>query len=498
MEAAHAISRTERLFVLFLCLLGAAHVFVFSAAFPFFSVADEQMHFDLAVHYSQGEIPRTLVPASPESLPFLVIYGSPEYLGAAATQPGDNIPPWKQPVARTRETLQAKQAAYRDIFKNHEAASPPLYYSLAGGWWRLARGLHLEGIQSLYWLRFMNVLLLGVLVWLGWLTAKIIFPESLFIRIAVPALAAFFPQSVFYAINNDILAPLTFGLAFLLVFKFWEADAPSLRIAIATGLALAASFLTKTSNLPLVLVAALFIALKIVPLVWRGKLRTSLAPLLALFITAGLPMAAWLAWCKMNFGDFTGSSLKIHFLNWTDQPSRYWLAHPLFTGHGLWYFLSKNLTTFWQGEQLWHRQPMSIPGVDSTYEVLTLGALAFTLAALLRRASPFTTPQRLAVWFGLLCLAALLAFYAVLSIKFDFQDCFYPSRALPYFVSGRLLLGALVPFLILFACGLDRLMKKFDNSTKFFVLLAVLGFMLASELTIDWPVFASPYNWFHL
>jgi hypothetical protein len=82
-------------------------------------------------------------------------------------------------------------------------------------------------------------------------------------------------------------------------------------------------------------------------------------------------------------------------------------------------------------------------------------------------------------------------------VKYDFQDCFYPSRALPYFVSGRLMLGMLVPFLILFACGLDRLMSQFANATKFLVLIALLAFMLASEYTIDAPVFPSGYNWFH-
>ena len=37
-----------------------------------------------------------------------------------------------------------------------------------------------------------------------------------FIRLAVPALIACLPQTTFYAINNDILTPLTFGAAFVL------------------------------------------------------------------------------------------------------------------------------------------------------------------------------------------------------------------------------------------------------------------------------------------
>ena len=60
------------------------------------------------------------------------------------------------------------------------------------------------------------------------------------------------------------------------------------------------------------------------------------------------------------------------------------------------------------------------------------------------------------------------------------------------------MLGMLVPFLILFACGLDLLMKRFGNVVKFSTLFALLVFMLVSEITIDWPVFGNDYNWFHL
>jgi hypothetical protein len=219
---------------------------------------------------------------------------------------------------------------------------------------------------------------------------------------------------------------------------------------------------------------------------------------LILLIAAALPMAAWMFWCRTNFGDLTGSSPKIQFLGWTQKPFSEWLNHPIFTLDGFWYFLKRNLASFWQGEMLWRRQPLAIPQVDSAYAVLTLGALAFALAGLLLRPPPFTTPQRSALWLAFLCFAASLSFFALLSIKYDFQDCFYPSREHPFFVSGRLMLGMLVPFLILFACGLDRLLKPFQYVTKFFLLFGLLGFMLASEITMDLPVFANEYNWFHL
>ena len=496
----HSTGKGERAAVWLLCLLAAVHVFVFSAAFPFFSVVDEQVHFDLAVRYSSGELPRSLTPPVEEALPFIAVFGTPEFLSPPASKPGGKIapPPWKQPAEAVRDQLLAKEAGYREIFKNHEAASPPLYYAVAGAWWRLGKLVGLDGGQLLYWLRFLNVPLIALLVWIGWLAGRLIFPENTFVRLTVPALIAFLPQTAFYAIDNDILSPLTFGAALVWLLKFWDVENPSPRLAAATGFALAAAFLTKTSNLPLLAVAGIFLGLKVFSLARNGNLRASIFPLLILFFTAGLPMAAWMAWCKIHFGDFTGSNLKIQFLGWTRQPFAEWLRHPIFSPDGFWFFLKRNLATFWQGEQLWQRQPLAIPAVDSAYVVLTLGALAFMLAALLRRPSPLTTQQRAAAWFGFACVAAMFGFFALLSVRFDFQDCFYPSRAHPFFVSGRLMLGMLIPFLILFAGGLDRLMNKFENRTKFFILLALLAFMLASEITIDWPIFPNAYNWFHL
>jgi len=490
----------ERRIVLLLCLLAAVHVFIFSATFPFFNVVDEQVHFDLAVRYSQANLPRSLAPPCAEALLYIAIFGTPEYLWPPATQPGGRIapPPWTLPIGVIAENLRAKEDIWKEKVKNHEASQPPLYYSIAGAWWRLGKLLKLDGGQLLYWLRFLNIPLIAALAWLGWFAARKIFSENIFVRIAVPAFIAFMPQTTFYAINNDLLSPLTFGAAFVLLLKLCEAEISTKGLAAATGLALAATFLTKISNLPLLAVAGMFLALKIFHVARAGKLRASIPPLGILAACAGLPMAAWMTWCKLNFGDFTGSVLKIQFLNWTHQPFVEWFHHPIFTASGFWYFLKGNLSTFWQGELLWQRKPLAIPAVDSIYVILTLGLLALALVALLRRPSPFAASQRAALWFGFACLTAALTFFALLSVKYDFQDCFYPSREHPFFVSGRLMLGMLIPFLLLFANGLDCALKKFSNGTKFVVLAALLAFMLASEITIDWKIFPNEYNWFHL
>jgi len=485
----------ERKIILFLCLVAAAHVFIFSAAFPFFNVVDEQVHLDLVVRYSQADIPRALTPPAAEALPFIAIYGTPEYLWTPASQPGGKIPPppWQQPFDTVREKLLAKEAGYQAVFKNHEASQPPLYYSVAGAWWRLGKILGLAGGRLLYWLRFLNVPVIVVLVWLGWVAARKVFPADFFIRLTVPALIAVLPQTAFYSIQNDVLSPLTFGAAFVLLLKFWDAEIPAGRLAATTGLALAATFLTKMSNLPLLAVTGLFIALKIFRLAQSKKIRAAAPALAVLLACAALPMAAWLTWCKINFGDFTGSVLKIHFLGWTHKPLADWFHHPIFSPAGFWFFLSKNLATFWQGEFLWQRQPLALPAVDLFYVGLTLVVLAFAFAGIWCR-----PPQRVALWFSCGCVVALFAFFALLSVKYDFQDCFYPSREHPFFVSGRLLLGALIPFLLLFAFGLNQMLKRLGSPTKFAVLAGLLLFMLASEITIDGRIFSNEYNWFHL
>ena len=128
----------ERRIVWLLCLLAAVHVFVFSAAAPFFSNVDEQIHLDLAVKYSQGHIPRSLEPVSAEVVPYATLYGSPEYVGIPANYPGGQFPPppWTQPLEKVRPALVAKTAAWRAV-TNYEAAQPPLYYTLAALWWHL-------------------------------------------------------------------------------------------------------------------------------------------------------------------------------------------------------------------------------------------------------------------------------------------------------------------------------------------------------------------------
>jgi hypothetical protein len=477
--------RTENNFLL--CLLAAVHVFIFSAAFPFFNNVDEQAHFDLAMKYAQGHLPRQMEPPAAEVTPYVVIFGTREFLWPSNDFPAEQFPPpWTQPMEKIRPILVAETVVWRNV-TNYEASQPPLYYTLAALWWDLGKVVGLHDGFLLYWLRFLNVILIIALVWLGYLAARLVFPGQIFLQIGVPALIAFIPQTAFYSIQNDVLSPLCFGVAFICLVKFLDAETPGVRLGIFTGLALAATFLTKISNLPLLAISALVILFKTAQLLRTGKLRGAFPSL-----------AAWLAWCKYAFGDFSGTTAKIQFLGWTHKPFGEWWHHPIFTLHGLWTFLSGLLATFWQGEFVWHGQPLALPWANLAYVLASIILPGMALLNLLPQFKNVTALQRQALWFSFGCFAAAIAFLGFLSIIYDFQDCFYPSREHPYFTSGRLMLGALIPFLLLFVFGLNQLLNKFGNAVKFSVLAAIILFMLITEIGIDWPVFQNPYNWFHM
>jgi hypothetical protein len=437
-------------------------------------------------------------PPATEATPYVVIFGTQEYLWPSNSFPAEELPPpWTQPVEKIKPMLLSRQTAWGNV-RNYEASQPPLYYTLAAPWWDLGKACGLHDGSLLYWLRFLNVFFIIALVWLGYFAARLVFPANKFVRLGLPALIAFIPQTAFYSIQNDVLSALCFGAAFICLVKLLRAESPGVRLGIFTGLALAATFLTKISNLPLLAISALAILCKAVQLVRAGKLRATFPSLAALAVCAVLPMAAWLAWCKHTFGDFSGTAAKIHFLGWTHQPFSEWWHHPIFTPHGLWTFLSGLMATFWQGEIVWHRQPLASPVADVIYFVVSVFFVGLALLNLLPQSKTTTAPQRQALWFGFGCFAAAIAFLGFLSIIYDFQDCYYPSRAHPYFTSGRLMLGALIPFLLLFVFGLDQALKKFGDAAKFSTLAAIILFMLIAEIAIDWPVFPNPYNWFHM
>ena len=214
-------NRNERLLILSLCVAAALRVFIYSAAFPFFSNIDEDLHFDLITQYSHAQVPRSFDRLKDETLNWIVPYASPEFLFTPEGFPGGKFPSplWKEPWAKAEPEIAVTRAAWSGEI-NFESSQPPLYYVLASAWWWIGKHIGLEGIQSMYWIRFLNVPLIAMLVWLGYVAARTIAPEQINLRIGVPLLLASLPQNVFYAMNNDVLSPICFGVLFLCVLQW--------------------------------------------------------------------------------------------------------------------------------------------------------------------------------------------------------------------------------------------------------------------------------------
>jgi hypothetical protein len=485
-------NRGESVLILILCVTAATRVFIFSAAFPFFSNVDEDLHFDLITQYSHGKLPRSFDRLKKETLNWIVPYASPEFLFNPDQFPGAKFPPplWKQSGPSVESEIAATRAAWSTEI-NFESSQPPAYYVLASVWWRVGQPLGLTGLRSLYWIRFLNGLLIALIVLLGYLIARIVAPERVELRVGVPLLLAFIPQNVFYALNNDVLSPVCFGGLFLCVLQ-WLRSRPTLLLGALIGLSMATTYLTKLSNLPLIVVALVAIIATLRPAI-RQKPETSLVAFAALVLCAAVPIGTWLVWTKYQFGDLTGSAAKITLLAWTQKPFAEWWQHPIFTLRGLWVFWRDLIASFWRGEAKWHGQSLSCPIADGFYVVSSLALLGAALLGLRKKAG-LSMFQRQAISIAALGFIALVGFLALLSIQFDFGNCVNPSRAHPYFSSGRLLSGALIPFALFYVYGIAWLFRRINTALPLIVLSGVVAFVIASEIVVNRVVFTSEHN----
>ena len=487
----------EHLVILFLCFVAAVRVFVFSAAFPFFSNIDEDLHFDLITQYSHAQLPHSFDRLKDETLNWIVPFASPEFLFSPDQFPEGKFPRplWKGSWPEIEPDIAATRRAW-STETNFESSQPPLYYVLTSVWWRVGQHFGLTGLQSLYWIRFLNCLLIALIVLLGYLIARTVAPERVELRLGVPLLLAFIPQNVFYALNNDVLSPVCFGGLFLCVLQWLRTSRPTLLLGALTGLAIAATYLTKLSNLPLIVVALVAIIATLRPAI-RQKPRTTLIAFAALILCAAIPIGSWIVWTKYQFGDLTGSAAKITLLGWTQKPFSDWWQHPIFTLQGLWIFWRDLITSFWRGEVKWQGQLLSCPVADGFYAISSLVLLGAALLGLRRKAG-LSTFQRQAIGVAASAFIASIGFLGLLSVQFDFGSCINPSRAHPYFASGRLLSGALIPFALFYVYGIGWLFRRINLAVPFLILGVILVFVVTSEIMVNRVVFTSEHNLFHL
>ena len=491
-------SSYEFRWVIGFCLFAAVRVLLFSAAFPFFNNVDERRHFDLVIKYAEGHVPRGAELISPATLPYLSYYASPEFLSAPENFEGGYFGPmWKHPAEEVAPTIARIEEIWRRT-PNQECSQPPLYYIVAAAWFHVGQWIGFKDGSALYWVRFLNVALMIAMVWLAYVAARMVFPEQVALRLGVPLLIAAVPQDTFYGINNDVLSPICFGLVFICLIKWFSQDDLSVSLGIATGLSIAAAYLTKLSNLPLIFVAVSAILWWCIAEARAGKLRRAMPALGASAVCAVAPIVAWLIWMKAHFGEFTGATSKAQFLGWTTKQFSEWWSHPIFTASGMWTFLSELIASLWRGEFMWHARIIGSKGLDLFYVLSSLGLVVIAVISLARARGNNTSPaQPRLLWIAAACVVATIAFLAFVSLQFDFGACINPSRERPYFLQGRLMLGALIPFAMLYVYGLSRLLRNEAN----LVLGAVVAIAItitALDLLANRVAFTSAYNWFHM
>lgn len=479
-----------------ICAIGMARVFIFCAAFPFFNNVDESAHFDLVVKYSRGHIPRSGSDSfSVEAGELFALYESPEFLKKAESlESSGRRPVWTYPEHKVTRYVQEEAANWQQR-KNHEAFSPPVYYAAAGLWYGAGKLIGLQGGELLYWVRFLNVPLFGALLLLSYIVCGAVFPGRSLYRLGVPMQLVFFPQDLFYSINSDVLSPLGLLLSSYMLYRITSTSKGMLFHA-ATGLVLGLTFLVKLTNVPVFLL----LLLALVHIYRSPERRSQLGPSVVLVLAAAAPVCLWFAWNLAAVGDLTGTADKMRELTWTVKPFAQRFNHPLFTPSGLLTFSSELTRTFWRGEFVWGLERIASPAQDlffvaSSFLFLSISMVVRPISRMLPVVENDNRPLNIAA----LVFASFVLVLVWLSLTFDFGTCWYPSQEHPYFTSGRLISGALIPFLLLYLSGLSSLAGRVaPGLDPLWIVLAIAVSLISVETALSLGVFDSQYNWFHL
>jgi len=477
-------------------------VLLFAAALPFFTNVDEHRHVDGVLKYARGYLPSPDdVDYEPETGRYLGLFGSPEFHlrprpdGTFRAPP----PPWEQSADSLLQRVERSQG-YLERRSNIEAMQPPAYYAAAAAWLRVGDALGLQGAARFYWVRALAAPLLFALVWLAWRSLRALYPDDAFVRLGVPILLAVFPLDVFYYVTRDALSPLVAGVGFLCAARLATARAPERGLPWKTALAAVVAFFAKYTNVALLVVTAVATALGVRAREGARSLRGEGGRLILMWGLIALPIGAWLVRNRLVFGDMTATAFKIERMGWERRPLAEYFDHPLFSVDGIAVFVSELVPIFWRGEVAWHRATLAIPAADAFYTVTSLAFVACAAAGLARRERG--AERRTTEALALLLVGGYAAGLALMSPLYVFHAKSNPSAALPYFVQGRLVSGALLPFALLYVRGIQvvaaRLPAAWATRAAWGALALVVGVIAVSEVWLHAPVFGSAYNFFHL
>ncbi|MCE5341467.1 MAG: DUF2142 domain-containing protein [Planctomycetaceae bacterium] len=478
----------SRRIVIALCVIGGLRILFFCLIFPFFNAIDEKEHFDLIYKYSRGSLPGHYKNFSSKTIQDAVIYGSPEYL---STDTNSCRPLWRQEDFVNSDIYVKLIEKYKKKI-NYEISSPPVYYFLAGMWYRAGEILGISDAMLVFWTRLINVPVFMALIWFSWRLAQICF-SNVHQQLAVPLLLAFFPQDVFYTLSSDTLPPLLFVIFFLMAIRIYFENM-SLKYHFFAGLLAAALFLTRMPNAALLMLVLVIIILKI------KKERTSLCFFrIGILLSAFLvPVSIWMIRNYFVFGDLAGIRYKAKYWGWTPKPFNQLWNHPFFLDDGISQFFTSLIETFWRGELAWHWNCISSNIADQFYIKSSIIFTAIFLFIYIYNYKKNTATYHIVMGLSFLVIAAAIFLQAFASILYDYHNCLSPSRDRPYFVAGRVISSVLVPFLLIYIDGIWKLFGKLGSKAVMLMIALMVITITISEFWLTRHVFTSPYNWFAL
>jgi hypothetical protein len=490
--AAAVASSRERMFLLLICAIAGIRVFVFSAAFPFFNNVDERQHFDYVCRCAHLRCIAGLENISSECAIAIATYQSLEYL---SPEEECSLKRWAPAWMLNDKELDERMAAAYSIrtgITNSEGVQPPLYYAIAGVWYRLGEVLQF----SLFWLRFLNVAILMLTVYLSHLFAKNLYPNRDFLRLGLPLMIALVPQDLFYSISNCTLFALTFGAAFYYLTLICQGRVTNPWSYLLAGLLCSAAVLSGYTNIAVYLLLALTVVLRL-----KHTLNTDIAAaeirrLAGMIAAAAVPVGCWIARNYVVLGAPTAAAQFLQHTHWVTKPLLDMFDHPIFTAAGFGTFWRELMTTFFRGELVWHLQPLKTEWADAFY---VWSPAVFLICAVVVAVKTGKTDERCVDTMSILAILTSMAVLVVLSIRYDFGNWWGPSRAHPYYSNGRLIYGIMIPFFAMYLSGLDALLDKIKlRRFRYAALAAICVLMLVSEIVTSPPVFRSHFNWFHL
>jgi len=302
------------------------------------------------------------------------------------------------------------RAYVADYPTNAEVIQPPLYHLLLVPLYHLAPD---DTTARLYLLRLASVLIGAGVVWIAYVTARLLFPEEMLIRLGVPIVVGLQPQLAFEGaiVNHDILA---IGLVSWVLYLTLAGlrDGFSVERQWQIGLLSGAGLWTKVSvGLALPIVGlGLLLAWRRSGAPWRGAV-----PMLVRAI--GLPLlliTPWFARSFLLYGDPTGASRLREIPEYGEQAQS--LPDMLFS-HSFW---RQMIEDFW-GNYGWRQVPLEPDLIRIIWIAWVVATIGLAVGAARRwlpwrgyRTAPWSSFQREAVAF--LALSVLLFIVGVLYV----------------------------------------------------------------------------------